>query len=150
VFVDSNDALFISDYNNNRVIKYESGASTGILYAGGQCGVIEQGQLCSTSVMTFDKEGTMFITTENDTEGSVIRWKKGATSGETIIIANTSFYGIAMDPKETYLYVGHHREHRVDKYTKDGIFVSIVAGGNGPGAALNQLDYRKYVKSCPL
>ncbi len=92
----------------------------------------------------------MFITTENDTEGSVIRWKKGATSGETIIIANTSFYGIAMDPKETYLYVGHHREHRVDKYTKDGIFVSIVAGGNGPGAALNQLDYRKYVKSCPL
>ncbi len=92
----------------------------------------------------------MFVTVKDGTFGSVISWKKEATSGETIIFANTSFYGIALDAEEKYLYVGHHREHRVIKYKKDGTFESVVAGNNDRGAALNQLDYRKCVKRYPV
>jgi sugar lactone lactonase YvrE len=148
VFVDSDNALFVTDYSNHRVVKWNQGAAYGTLLAGGQCGAIEQGQLCNPSAITFDKEGTMYVTVQDDRKGSgsVIRWNKGATSGETLIMANTSFYGITLDAKEEYLYVGHHREHRVVKYTKGGKFVSVVAGGNDRGATLKQLDYRKYAK----
>jgi hypothetical protein len=150
VFVDSDDALFITDYYSHRVVKWNRGATNGTLLAGGQCGQIDQGQLCYPTAMTFGKDGTMFVTVEDGKNGGVISWKQGATSGETLIIANTSFYGITLDAAEKYLYLAHHREHRVVKYTKDGIFESVVAGGNGKGAALNQLDYRKCVKRCPI
>jgi sugar lactone lactonase YvrE len=151
LFVDSNDTLFIADYYNHRVVKWNRDASTGTIFAEGQCGQIDQGQLCHPAAIIFDKEGTMFVTVEDGpTNGSVIRWKKDAKSGETIITANTSLYGIALDAEEKYLYIGHHREHSVVKYTKDGTFESVVAGGNGPGPALNQLDYRKCAKCCPI
>jgi DNA-binding beta-propeller fold protein YncE len=154
VFVDSDGALFIADYYNHRVVKWSQGASTGTILAGGECGQIDQGQLCHPSAITFDKEGTMFVTVEDNTfgtgNGSVISWKKGAESGETIIFTNSSFYGIALDAEEKYLYVGHHRQHRVLKYTKNGTSEGVVAGGYGRGPALNQLDYRKCVKLCHI
>ncbi len=143
VFVDSNDTVFVADYNNHRVMQWERGASSGIVFAGGQCGESEQNQLCNPSVLTFDKEGTLFVSVENGRNGSLIRWEKGATSGETLVTSNSSFYGMTFDKKEEYIYLVHHREHRVVKYTKSGTFVSVVAGGNGNGSALNQLDYRK-------
>ncbi|CAF1439987.1 unnamed protein product [Rotaria sordida] len=145
VFVDSNNALFVTDFFNNRVVKWELGATSGILYAEGQCGSGNQNQLCNPTAITINREGTLFVTVENASSGSVISFKKGATSGETFITGNTSFYGIVWDEKEEYLYLGHHREHRVVKYTKDGRLVGVVAGGNERGAALNQLDYPRGV-----
>ena len=149
LFVDSNDTLFIADYSNHRVVQWNRDASKGTIVAGGQCGRIDRGQLCHPAATIFNSEGTMFITVEEGTNGSVISRKKDATSGETIITANTSLCGIALDAEEKYLYVGHHREHRVVKYAKNGTFESVVAGGNGLAQAPNQLDYRKCVKYYP-
>ena len=125
---------------------WSRGASSGTILAGGQCGDINNGELCLPTAITFDKEGTMFVTVEDGRNGSVISWKKGAKSGETLITANTSLYGITLDAEEKYLYVGHHREHSVVKYAKNGTFEKVVAGGNGNGSNLNQLDYRKHIK----
>ncbi|CAF1105102.1 unnamed protein product [Adineta steineri] len=145
LFVDSNDAVFVADYFNHRVVKWDRDAVSGFLWAGGHCGTSEQGKLCLPTALTFDKEGTLFVTVEEGRNGSVIRWKKGATAGDRIINASTSLYGIALDKKEEYFYVGHHRENRVVKYTKNGQFVGVVAGGDGQGEALSQLDYPRGV-----
>ncbi|CAF1608050.1 unnamed protein product [Rotaria magnacalcarata] len=142
IVVDSNNVLFVSDYLNHRVIKWEQGASHGILHIGELCGTNTNEEFCYPSAITFNKEGTLFVTVQSDSIGSVMSLKKGATLVETFITVNTSIYGIVWDQNEEYLYLGHHREHRVVKYTKDGKFVSVVAGGNGAGPALNQLDYR--------
>lgn len=142
VFVHANEDLFVSDYFNNRVVKWAKDASTGVLYAGGRCGADPQDHLCSPTALTFDNEGTMYVTVENNTNGAVLRMKNGATAPELFISTDTSLYGIVWDAKEEFLYLGHHREHRVVKYTKDGQVVGVVAGGNGRGSALNQLDYR--------
>ncbi|CAF4116475.1 unnamed protein product [Rotaria socialis] len=142
IVVDSNNALFVSDYSNHRVIKWEQGASHGSLHIGELCGTNTNEEFCYPSAITFNKEGTLFVTVQSDSIGSVVFLKKGAASFETLITVNTSIYGIVWDQNEEYLYLGHHREHRVLKYTKDGKFVSVVAGGNGAGSALDQLDYR--------
>lgn len=150
VFVDSDAAVVITDYYNHRVVKWNQGASTGAVVAGGQCGNIDQGEICHPTAMTFDKEGNMFITVEDEYSGGVIIWKKGATSGETLINVNSSLYGIALDADETYLYVSHHDEHCVVKYLKNGTFDSVVAGGNGNGSAFDQLNYRRCLKHSPV
>ncbi|CAF3389139.1 unnamed protein product [Rotaria socialis] len=143
IFVDSNRAVFVTDYLNRRVVKWDQGALSGTIYAEGLCGASDLGDLCYPSAITFNKAGTLFVAVENGSSGSVMSLKKGDTLIKTFITANTSIYGIAWDENEEYLYLGHHREHRVDKYTKNGEFVKVVAGGNGLGPALNQLDYRK-------
>ncbi|CAM4842886.1 unnamed protein product [Rotaria magnacalcarata] len=145
IFVDSNRAIFVSDYLNHRVVKWDQGALSGTIYAGGLCGASNPDDLCFPSAITFNKAGTLFVAVQNDSSGSVMSLKKGDTLVETFITANTSIYGIAWDENEEYLYLGHHREHRVDKYTKNGEFVKTVAGGNGLGPALNQLDYPRGV-----
>lgn len=143
VAVDSNGSVFVTDYFNHRVIKWERNASTGVVWAGGQCGAIDKGQLCNPTAITLDKSGNIFVTAEYGNDGSVIMFRQGVTVGKTLIFTNTSFYGITLDEKEEYLYVGHHRQHRVVKYKLDGTFVANVAGGNGQGNRLDQLNYRK-------
>jgi hypothetical protein len=41
VAVDSNDAVFIADFYNHRVVKWERDTSNGILWARRQCGADE-------------------------------------------------------------------------------------------------------------
>ena len=146
VFVDSNNVVFVTDYNNHRVVKWTKDATTGIVVAGGHCGNISQGELCYPAAITFDKNNNMYVTVEDEHNGAVIIWREGAKSGETLINSNSSLYGLALDHDEKYLYVTHHREHRVVKYTINGAFEDVVAGGHGNGSDLNQLDYRKYMK----
>lgn len=143
VFVDTNGASFVTDYFNSRVVQWGKGASQGTLYVEGQCESSSLTAWCYPTTITFNKEGTLFITVQNESSGGVLYFNKGATVAETLITANTSLYGIAWDENEEFLYIGHHREHRVVKYAKDGTFVKVVAGGHGPGPALNQLDYRE-------
>ena len=144
VTVHPDGALFVTDFFNHRVIKWERNALSGIVWTGGECGAIDQGQLCNPTAIASDQAGNLYVAAEYGTDGSVIVFKNGSTVGRTLIFGNTSFYGIAVDKKGEYLYVGHHRAHRVVKCTLDGRVVGVVAGDHGPGDNLNQLDYRKF------
>lgn len=142
IHVDSNHTLFIADYNNNRIVKWEKDQLSGVVYAHGRCESGNINELCSPSAMTSSKDGTLFVAVQNDTYGGIITVKNGLVSKEALITANTSFYGIVLDDSEQYLYLGHHRTHSVVKYRIDGTSVSTVAGKNGRGSRLDQLDYR--------
>ncbi|CAF3587484.1 unnamed protein product [Rotaria sp. Silwood2] len=137
LFIDSNNVLFVSDAGNGRIIKWEQGASDGTIVAGFQP---EQLKL-STSVIV-DREGTLFITDGSSGEDCrVIRWRREATSGETLFSSNSYLTGIAFDVSQEHFYVSHCDQQCVIKYAKDGSSKEvIVADGNGQGSALNQLD----------
>jgi hypothetical protein len=72
-----------------------------------------------------DKDGTMFITDGYENNGRLTRWEKGAKVGETLVYGPL-FQGIALDPKEKYLYVIYGGN--VVRYTKDGKDKQVVAG----------------------
>ena len=79
----------------------------------------------------------------------LIRWslndsKRNHAKGE-VIISNIHSLGLAMDD-EGSLYVSDYGRDEVRRYgRKNGKKGVIVAGGNGRGAALNQLDHPRHI-----
>ncbi|CAF2173394.1 unnamed protein product, partial [Rotaria magnacalcarata] len=70
----------------------------------------------------------------------VVRWSRrsGTTQGE-ILIGNIACYGLAMD-EQRYLYVPDYGKHEVRRYKFGENIGTLVAGGNGQGVGLNQLN----------
>ncbi|CAF4228919.1 unnamed protein product, partial [Rotaria sordida] len=75
----------------------------------------------------------------------VVRWSRrsGTTQGE-ILIDNIGCYGLAMDDQR-YLYISDDEKHEVRRYQIGDKNGTIVAGGNGKGARLNQLNDPYYI-----
>ncbi|MFY8172423.1 MAG: NHL repeat-containing protein, partial [Sphingobacteriaceae bacterium] len=83
-------------------------------------------------------------------DGSLVKQKqlKYQTIGDEIIGTGGILYqssvsgiqGMAIDKNGDY-YLVDNMSHKVTKYSADGSTIKVVAGGNGSGSALNQLNY---------
>ncbi|CAF1528133.1 unnamed protein product, partial [Rotaria magnacalcarata] len=75
----------------------------------------------------------------------VVRWSRrsGTTQGE-ILIDNLQCYGLAMD-EQRYLYIPDYAKQEVRRYKLGENIGTLVAGGNGQGAGLNQLSGPTYL-----
>ncbi|CAF4214564.1 unnamed protein product [Rotaria sordida] len=75
----------------------------------------------------------------------VVRWSRrsGTTQGE-ILIDNIVCWGLAMDDQR-YLYISNVDKHEVRRYKIGDKNGTLVAGGNGQGAGLNQLNRPTYI-----
>ena len=62
------------------------------------------------------------------------------TSYSQNLINNTNGYSVSKD-KQGCLYVSDVREHEMRQSKIDELQVTLVAGGNGQGKRLNQLNY---------
>ena len=141
---DDNQSIVIADCWNHRIVEWKMGASHGTVIAGGR----EQGnrldQVNRPIDVLIDKEtNSLFIADQWNRR--VVRWsrRQNTTQGE-IIVDNIHCRGLAMD-HQRYLYVSDVGKHEVRRYTigdKNGI---VVAGGNGEGNQLNQLNCPTYL-----
>ncbi|CAF4575433.1 unnamed protein product, partial [Rotaria magnacalcarata] len=75
----------------------------------------------------------------------VVRWSRhsGTTQGE-ILIDDIDCYGVVMD-EQRYLYVADTGKHEVRRYQLGEKNGTLIAGGNGQGAGLNQLNEPMYL-----
>ncbi|CAF1435079.1 unnamed protein product, partial [Rotaria sordida] len=75
----------------------------------------------------------------------VVRWSRrsGTTQGE-ILIDNINCHGLAIDDQR-YLYISDADKAEVRRYQVGDKNGTIVAGGNGKGAGLNQLNHPTYI-----
>ncbi|CAF1531239.1 unnamed protein product [Adineta steineri] len=141
--VDDDQVLYIADSTNNRILKWRCGAMMGEIIAGGKGKGDGSAQLNRPSDVIVDRTRSNLLICDYQNR-RVVRWRLGdSTYGETII-SNIDCHGLAMD-KEGYLYVTDYKMNEVRKYEigkPDGI---LVAGGNGKGSRLNQLDGPLYV-----
>ncbi|CAF4230079.1 unnamed protein product, partial [Rotaria sordida] len=98
---------------------------------------------CPTDVL-IDKKTDSLIICDRD-NGRVVRWSRrsGTTQGE-ILIDNISCWGLAMDDQRC-LYISDYEKHEVRRYQIGEKNGTIVAGGNGEGAGLNQLNWPAYL-----
>ncbi|CAF1368676.1 unnamed protein product [Rotaria sordida] len=120
------------------------GDTNGQVVAGGNGGGNRLDQLFSPIDVLIDKETNSLIICDQ-LNRRVVRWSRrsGTTQGE-ILIDNIRCYGLAMDDQR-YLYISDDEKHEVKRYQIGDKYGTLVAGGNGKGAGLNQLNEPRYI-----
>ena len=141
---DDNQCIIIADYLNHRILEWKIGASHGKVIAGGRGQGNRFDQLNGPTDVLIDKEtNSLFIADRRNRR--VLRWfrRQETTQGE-VMVDNIDCRGLAID-HQRYLYVSDFGKDQVRRYTigdKNGI---VVAGGNGRGNQLNQLNWPTYL-----
>ncbi|CAF1471716.1 unnamed protein product, partial [Rotaria sordida] len=139
LFVDDDQTIVIADWGNHRIIQWKMGDTNGQVVAGGNGQGNRLDQLNYPTDVLIDKETDSLIICDRGNQ-QVVRWSRrsGTTQGE-ILIDNISCWGSAMDDQR-YLYISDTDEHEVRRYQIGDKNGAIVAGGNGEGDDLNQLN----------
>jgi sugar lactone lactonase YvrE len=122
IFVDQDHSVYVSDYDNHRVIKWMKGAKEGIAVAGGQGQGTSRTQLAGPRGLIVDQLGTVYVADENNHR--LMRWPKGAREGSVVVGGNGSGEQANQlnDPmslscdKQNNLYVVDNGNHRVQKF----------------------------------
>ncbi|CAF4296799.1 unnamed protein product [Rotaria sordida] len=120
------------------------GDTNGQVVAGGNRQGNRLDQLYWPSDVLIDKETDSLIICDRENR-RVVRWSRrsGTTQGE-ILIDNIRCWGFAMDGQR-YLYISDTDEHEVRRYQIGDKNGTLVAGGNGKGVGLNQLNCPYYI-----
>ncbi|CAF2982207.1 unnamed protein product [Rotaria sp. Silwood2] len=144
LYVCDDQTIFIAEQDNHRVMEWRPGATTGQVVAGGNENGNRINQLNKPTNVIVDKESDSLIICDRGNR-RVIRWPRqcDTTSGE-VMIENIDCFALAMDDQR-FLYISDGGKHEVRRYPieeKNGI---VVAGGNGPGDCLNQLNSPGYI-----
>ncbi|CAF4031621.1 unnamed protein product [Rotaria sp. Silwood2] len=143
LYVDNDQTVYIADNSNHRVVEWKCGATTGRIVAGGKERGNRPNQLNDPYDVMVDKErGSVFIC--DYANKRVVRWpRQNGTNGETII-SNIGCWGLAMDD-DGFLYIVDSDKHEVRRYRMGESQGTVVAGGNGPGNRLDQLNCPRYL-----
>ena len=152
VFVDPFGNLYVSDYENNRVLKFppgSTGATNGVTVAGGNNMGSGTNQLSMPYGVFVDLSGNMYVADAGNSR--IMKYAPGSTTGVVVAGGNNmgsaanqlnNPFGVWVD-NNGYLYVADGGNNRIQKFppgsteSTNGI---TVAGGNNWGTALNQLN----------
>ncbi|CAF1196948.1 unnamed protein product [Adineta steineri] len=142
IFIDKNKNILIADCGNDRVVEWKYNAKQGQIIAGGNEEGDRMDQLnCPTDVIVNQQNNAIIIADCDNRR--VIQW---LNQNQQILIDNIDCWSLAMD-KYGFLYVSDWekdevRRWKMGEYNNEGI---IVAGGNGQGNELNQLDFPGFI-----
>ncbi|CAF3835971.1 unnamed protein product [Rotaria magnacalcarata] len=145
LFVDDDETVVIAEWANHRIVQWKSSDTTnGQVVAGDEGKGNGLHQLNRPTDVLIDKETNSLIICDYGNR-RVVRWSRrsGTTQGE-ILIDNIQCYGLAMD-EQRYLYVSDDELHEVRRYQLGEKNGTRVAGGNGKGNGLNQLNVPTYL-----
>ena len=144
LFIVDDQMMIIGEWENNRITQWKVGDSNGQVVAGGHGQGNQLNQLFLPTDVLIDKGSNSIIICDLVNQ-RVVQWSRrsGTTQGE-ILIDNISCYGLAMDD-ERYLYVSDYTKHEVRRYEIGDKNGTLVAGGHGEGADLNELNAPGYI-----
>lgn len=145
IFVDDDQTVVIADWGNNRIMQWKKDDSTnGQVVAGGKAQGNELNELDRPTDVLIDKETNSLIICDHGNR-RVVRWSRRSdtTQGE-ILIENISCYGLAMDDQR-FLYVSDEGKYELRRYQLGEKNGTLVAGGNGKGDGLDQLNGENYL-----
>ncbi|CAF3731281.1 unnamed protein product [Adineta steineri] len=137
IFIDKNKNIFIADYSNHRIVEWKYNTKQGQTIAGGNGKGNRMNQLNGPTDMITDQQNHSIIIADYGNR-RLIQW---LNQKQQILIHNIDCCRLAMD-KHGFLYVSdvvknEVRRWKMGKYNNEGI---VVAGGNGKGNQLNQLN----------
>ena len=137
-FLDNNQFLYIVETGNNRVTKWNLGSMVGQIVAGGNGKGSRNDQLSNPVGIVVDRgRDSLFIGDYGNKR--LVQWSlQGARSGKTII-SGVQSPGLTMD-EQGFLYVSDYLRNEVRRWRVGDSHGTLVAGGNGQGNRLNQLN----------
>ena len=141
---DDNQSIVIADWLNHRIIEWKIGESNGKVIAGDRGEGNRLDQLYGPIDVLIDKETNSLLIADRSNR-RVLRWsrRQETTQGE-VMVDNIGCIGLAID-HQRYLYVSDTRNHEVRRYTIGDKNGTVIAGGNGRGNQLNQLNFPTYL-----
>jgi sugar lactone lactonase YvrE len=124
---------------NNRIVEWKSNATKGEVAAGGNGKGNQNNQLDRPGDLIIEKETNSLIISDLENR-RIVRWPRQSDSIGQVVIKDIDCDGITMD-KNGFLYISDPKKHEVRRWKIGDKSGTIVAGGNGPGNDLNQLNY---------
>jgi len=140
---DYNQCIYIADSANHRIVKWNYNAKNGKIVAGGHENGKQINQLSFPTDVVIDRNNDSLIICDEGNK-RIIRSSLRYDEDSQIIISNIDCFSLAIDNNGD-IYVSNCEKNEVRRWKigeKNGI---IVAGGNGRGDELNQLDYPTYI-----
>lgn len=144
-YVDYNDdqTMYIAEWSNHRILEWKTGTTSGQVVAGGNGQGNRIDQLSNPTDVIVDRENDSLIISDYGNK-RVMRWpRQNGTAGE-VILSDVACWGLTMD-NNRYLYISDINKHEVKRWIIGDSNGTVVAGGNGQGTRLNQLNYPYYV-----
>ncbi|CAF4106763.1 unnamed protein product, partial [Adineta steineri] len=145
IYVDDDDhqTIYIADSDNHRIVEWKYGAKNGEIVAGGNGEGNRSDQLQYPRDVIADKKSDSLIICDSGNR-RVVRWsRQNGKNGETII-SNIHCDALTMD-KNGDLYVSDSKKNEIRRWKQGEKEGTIVAGGNGKGKHLNQLNWSTYI-----
>ncbi|CAF1478908.1 unnamed protein product [Adineta steineri] len=140
---DDQQTIYITDLINSRIVEWKYGAKNGQVVAGGNREENQSDQLSCPADVIVDKKNDSLIICDFINR-RVVRWsRQNGTHVETIIY-DIHCQGLTMDNNGN-LYVSDCAKNEVRRWKQGERKGTIVAGGNGQGNHLNQLDNPTYI-----
>ncbi len=155
VFVDSAGNIYVADRFNNRIQKFPAGstsATSGVTVAGGNGAGSAANQLNSPMGVFVDASGNIYVGDRNNyrvqkfpanstsaTNGTTVAGGNGGGAGSNQLSLP---YGVYVD-SSNILYVTDYGNHRIQRFPANSTSATngtTIAGGNGVGSALNQMN----------
>ncbi|CAF1221297.1 unnamed protein product [Adineta steineri] len=142
IFIDKNKNIFIADNHNNRIVEWKYNAKQGLIVAGRNGQGNQKDKLNRPTDVIVDQQNHSIIIADCRNR-RVIQW---LNLNQKTLIYNIDCHGLAMD-KYGFLYVSDYKKNEVRRW-KMGEYYNgeiVVAGGNGQGNHLNQLNYPTFI-----
>jgi sugar lactone lactonase YvrE len=144
IYVDDDDQTFyVADTVNNRIMKWKFDANNGEVVAGGNGLGYRIDQFTYPRDVIVDKKNDSLIISDKGNK-RVMRYSRRNKTNQQVIISNVNCYGLTMHHNGD-LYVSDSERHQVRRWREGEINGTVVAGGNGKGDRLNQLDYPTHI-----
>jgi len=140
---DEQQAIYIADFRNDRIVQWRFGANNGEIIVGEDGKGNRIDQLSEPTDVIFHRRTKSLIICDKGNR-RVMRWSIENPNDKQIIISNISCYGLTMNDNED-LFVSDYQTHEVRKWKKNEKHGTIVAGGNGRGDDLTQLNRPGYI-----
>ena len=135
---DENQTVYATDHNNHRIVAWKVGATNGQVVAGGNGQGNQANQLNTPGVVVLHRETDSLIISDAANR-RILRWPLQNCTSEETIISNIYCWGLAIDGFG-YLYASDYNRHEVKRWKIGEANGIVVAGGNGQGNRLDQLN----------
>ncbi|CAF3940806.1 unnamed protein product, partial [Rotaria sp. Silwood2] len=143
LYVDDDLTIYVADWENSRIMEWKCDATIGQIVAGGNGDGSQMNQLKGPTVVIVDKPSNSFIICDS-WNNRVMRWLRQVGTNGEVIMSNINCWGLATDDRG-FFYITDAENHSVKRFIPGDSLGTVVAGGNGQGNRLDQLNTPKYL-----